>query len=560
MKKGISRARQSTSEIDRLYISMRHMSNRETYRPGGRTGQTIRELLLKLNPEIYGSIADPEKVELEGLFYVLDRLPKGITETPFIHFTSNEGVNFSKFEPIIPEKRRRICYRVDDDQMNIEVTRGRSEIYDMLTHLTFLYNEGDKIRIKAYSKQNFSLFRNWKNIEEIALGEIEVNDKIRNVGMVALSAILGRTFRETEEAHQYFTTESDPDRFFRIIYWMGRTAYEDTKSVKKREISFSPILRERIGHHIIGEKWANKIKMTLKKHGLLERPLHIISSNMHSVMNMFYAFDALGEKFNSKKEFETYELLSSGESKELRDKVAIYAKKKGEIFIPDTSGTNMDVQIMDLKEAKLDNTAFSDLAADREDVVIVMDYAFGEQAFEVMDELLKPYEVSGKSTKMNVKSISIMGKAGILVGGKGDIMIPNAHIIEGPTDNYIFENELKISDFENKDVNVFEGPMITVLGTSLQNKDLLEYFRDSTWKAIGLEMEGGHYQKAIQIASQIRQYIPKDVKVSYAYYASDNPLESGSTLASGGLGLTGVKPTYLITKMILKKILRAEDE
>jgi hypothetical protein len=32
-------------------------------------------------------------------------------------------------------------------------------------------------------------------------------------------------------------------------------------------------------------------------------------------------------------------------------------------------------------------------------------------------------------------------------------------------------------------------------------------------------------------------------------------LETGSTLASGGLGLTGVRPTYVITHQILKQIL-----
>ena len=51
-----------------------------------------------------------------------------------------------------------------------------------------------------------------------------------------------------------------------------------------------------------------------------------------------------------------------------------------------------------------------------------------------------------------------------------------------------------------------------------------------------LEMEGAHYQKAIQAASKVRGNINKNVKVRYAYYASDNPLETGSTLASGGLG------------------------
>ena len=68
-------------------------------------------------------------------------------------------------------------------------------------------------------------------------------------------------------------------------------------------------------------------------------------------------------------------------------------------------------------------------------------------------------------------------------------------------------------------------------------------------------MEGAHYQKAIQAASRIRGNINKRVDVRYAYYASDNPLETGSTLASGGLGTTGVKPTYLITQKILEQIL-----
>jgi len=96
--------------------------------------------------------------------------------------------------------------------------------------------------------------------------------------------------------------------------------------------------------------------------------------------------------------------------------------------------------------------------------------------------------------------------------------------------------------------------MVSVLGTSLQNVDVLNYFLESSWKAIGLEMEGAHYQKAIQSASKIRRSIREDVKLRYAYYASDNPLLTSDTLASGSLGLEGVKPTYAISVMILNKI------
>ena len=184
-----------------------------------------------------------------------------------------------------------------------------------------------------------------------------------------------------------------------------------------------------------------------------------------------------------------------------------------------------------------------------------MDYAFGEQAYETIDELLKPFKTKAKTYFLNVDSISVMGKAGILDGGKGDIMIPSAHIFEGTADNYPFENELKKEHFEGQGVDVYEGAMVTVLGTSLQNKELLRFFHESTWDVIGLEMEGVHYQKAIQSASKIRNSISPEVKVRYAYYASDNPLETGSTLASGGLGLSGVKPTYVITHQILKQII-----
>lgn len=138
-------------------------------------------------------------------------------------------------------------------------------------------------------------------------------------------------------------------------------------------------------------------------------------------------------------------------------------------------------------------------------------------------------------------------------------MIPTSHVFEGTADNYPFENDFSKEDFQGRGLKVFKGPMITVLGTSLQNQDVLSYFKDSSWAAIGLEMEGAHYQKAIQSQSMIRGNISEKVTLRYAYYASDNPLKSGSTLAAGGLGLTGIKPTYLITKCILNRIMKPEE-
>ncbi len=549
-----TRAQESTNAIEKLYISMRHLFSRGFYKPMGISGETLRKSLLSLRPEIYGSIAD-NNVELNGLVYILERLPEGIEECQFINLTSDEGYKNSHFKTIIPPKRRRNCYRIDKDQMNIEITRGRSEIYDILTHLTFLFIESHKIKNKILINKGDDCLREWKNLEEMVLNNKTISSKEKEVVIVHVSNILGRTYEEVVAVYKAFSTKENPNRFFQLIYWLGHLAIKESLENKKRVITFSSILIEEIGHHIYGEIWANNIKKTLLNNGLLERPIHIISANMHSVLNTIYALSAIPDEAKTHKNFKLFELLSNNDSKPLQTKVKNYASKNGLIYLKDTSGTNINVQIIDIDKIKERKFTFKRNNSKGETpIIIVMDYAFGEQAFETMDELLKPYKTTNKKVHLDVKSISIMGKAGILEGDKGDIMIPSAHIFEGTADNYPFKNELTKEDLEGFGVQVFDGTMVSVLGTSLQNKDLLRFFHDSTWNVIGLEMEGAHYQKAIQSASKIRGNISSDVKVRYAYYASDNPLETGATLASGGLGMNGVTPTYAITQKILEQI------
>ncbi|RST25601.1 DUF6909 family protein [Chryseobacterium lacus] len=553
------RARETTEAIERLYVTMRHLFYRGFFKPGGVSGETIRNLLMTISPEIYGSMSIPNKIELDGLLYVLDRLPEGIEETAFVHLTSDEGFEKGSFEIIVPKKRRRNCYRIDEHQMNIEVLLGRSEIYDILTHLTFLYIEADKIRELAHNKdENYKPSRTWRIIEEVAKGERKMSRKEKEVALIHLSSLLGRTFDEVLNAYNNFGSDKNPDRLFKIIYHLGNVSLEDMKGNREREIFFSAVLRERVGHHLFGEKWANNVKEVLAENDLQMRNLHIISANMHSVKNMLFANDAIGKKATKEVDYSLYEEISN--KKTLQEKVLDHSLESGLIYINDDSGSNIDVQIIDLSKTNLKNTPFSSIKYSGDDVILVFDYAFGEQAFEVMDELLRPYEHNQKVYTMHVKSISIMGKAGILTGTKGDIMIPTSHIFEGTADNYVFENALKLEDFEDDEIKAFEGPMITVLGTSLQNRDILTYFMNTTWKAVGLEMEGAHYQKAIQVASSIRHHISPDLFLCYGYYASDNPLETGATLSSGGLGLTGVKPTYMITLRILEKILKSSDQ
>ena len=556
----LTRAQESRVAIERLYITMRHLFNRGFYKPSGVSGEEIRRALLTLQPEIYGLMGDPQRVELDGLVYVMDRLPKGIEACRVITLASREGFEHAHFPVLVPAKRRRNCYRIDQEQMVIEVTNGRSEIYDILTHLTFMFMEADKIRRNAFQERG-SKTREWLKLEAIIQSGGSVSDDERELALTYLSSILGRTFEETQRVYQRFEeTAGTNNGLFQIVYGLGSVSISEVReSNVDREINFTLMLRERIGQHLYGERWATRIKEYIWKHGLQDRPLHIISANPHSVMNCLYAPAALTGVTTWDSVYDLAMTLSQPTQRDLRQRVVSYATAHGMHVLNDTAGTSLLVQLIDL--AHCDATQLpAELRPDSthikqaQPLLLVMDYAFGEQAFETMDELLKPYESNGESFALRVASVTIMGKAGILTGGKGDLMIPTSHIFEGTADNYPLDNDFRKEDFEGNGLGVYEGAMITVLGTSLQNKDILSYFCNSSWKAVGLEMEGAHYQKAIQAHLRIRNSVPAGVKVRYAYYASDNPLLTGATLASGSLGTLGVKPTYLITMKWLEKI------
>ncbi|MCB0470901.1 MAG: hypothetical protein KDC51_10420, partial [Flavobacteriaceae bacterium] len=230
---GRTRAQESSNAIERMYITMRHLFNRGFYKPMGVSGETLRESLLLLRPEIYGSIAE-EKAELDGLLYVMDRLPLGIEECSYINLTSDEGYADSHFKPIIPPKRRRNCYRIDEEQMNIEITRGRSEIYDILTHLTFLFIESHKISKRVLIDDSGNTTRDWVKLERAVFSSTKLTQQEREVAITHMANILGRTFNEVTSVYKSFAIEGQSERLLHIVYWLGKLAIEEVINDKKR--------------------------------------------------------------------------------------------------------------------------------------------------------------------------------------------------------------------------------------------------------------------------------------------------------------------------------------
>jgi hypothetical protein len=529
------------------------------FKMNGRSGQVLQDALKTLSPEIYGTMNDPLSIELNGLEYVMDRLPRGVEECNRFVMTSEEDFSDTPFEMLQPVRRRRISYRISEQEMCFVITSGFSEIYDILTHLTFLYIEAKNIQSKMRDQKG-ELTTEWKELEKFVAQKGEPGADGLNRAIWNLSILIGRTFHETKASYEYFeSNKKETNRcngLFDIIYKLGICIDTTVQRQTDIEIKFTPDLSHVIMHQIYGKRWAAQLKRKLRELQLEDRPLHLISSNPHSVRNLLYGYGAVGAGSAKTEAPNLYDFICA--LRHRGDEILNYARSHGFHELPDRSGAHVDCQIIDTPALDFE-VLHPDLQLDPETVktqkpvIVVMDYAFGTQAFELIDSLLQPIVVDGVDKNLNLLSLSVMGKAGTLCGKKADIMIATAHVLEGSAHNYIVQNDLTAEDFAGYR-DVFVGPIITVLGTSLQNRDVLETFKTTSWKAVGLEMEGGHYHRAIN-AALIRGHISRDVKVRYAYYASDNPLMSGQTLASGSLGNEGIKPTYLITKRILEAIL-----
>lgn len=559
----LSKSQKARHAIRTIKILADALTLQGAYKPSGKVGERFTDALKQLSPEIYGSMSDSRVSELKGLEYVIDRMPKGIENCNRVILTAQEDFQETSFEKITPLKRRRVSYAVSNSEICFVITTGKSEIYDILTHITFLNIEAQKIYQQVCNKVE-GLSTEWADLEKLVSNEKNLDSEELEQAIWNLSIILGRTYKETRATYDYLEQsrfeEDTNNGLFKIVYGIGkRVIAEQTNGTNELTVYFTPSLREMMDHQKYATLWARNLKEKLTELGLVERPLHIVSANMHSMRNLLFGAGALRSN-GQPVEPDLYDMVI--QLREREEIVECYAEEHGYLYFDDCSGSTIDVNIIDLDKVDV-KTIHPELQIDKQfvahhkPVLIVIDYAFGTQAYDIMDELLTPVEVGERILKFDFDSVSIMGKAGVLPGKKGDIMLATAHVMEGTANNYIVENDLKRGDFP-ENASVYVGPMVTVLGTSLQNRDILERFHSSNWKAVGLEMEGGHYQRAIS-AAIIQGHIPKTMKTRYAYYASDNPMVSGQTLASGPMGIDGVIPTYMISKVILEKIVNGDS-
>lgn len=514
---------------------------------GGLTGKFVidrfHEPYLKVAPSLHRHCGNPEVVDVPALLYACKRLPDTIHQVREILVQADvpdKLPGMAGIEEIRTEARRRPTFMIGEDIIIIVAREGHTELLDLACLLTMWSIEAQKIT--ALMKETPLL----ADLQAYLTEAPELAEENRLLARLAFQ--LGTTDDLVVELNNL---------------WQG------TLLARVRHLAEHPThltMRLHRGYSVDAaiersRQWARAIKTQV---AATTGPVHILSSNLHSAVNLLSAFprkigplltDWAGTRYGegisspdllyyALKDWMAEDAARAHERRRLDETLGLRS-------LPDEFRVGLNAQILELAlidPAQTDPRLQVDWARIQSEKPILLnfDYAFGEQAGIVLEQLLREFGP-------RVASVSIMGKAGSLVGSRGGILLPSYLLRQGSNDLYDlpFPNVLVPEDFEGLEVRS-GGPMLTVMGTVLQNDAVLSRYRDE-WGCLGLEMEGIPYLRALHQCRKLGLTRP-DLKLGIGYYASDTPLVAGQSLAKE-LALEGVKATYALNLALFNRLL-----
>jgi len=502
-----------------------------------------------MEPSLHRYCNTPDVLDVEAFLYVLARLPEGIHRVREILVQADLPDKLPRLEglrEVVVPNRRRATFQLGEERMVIVAREGVTELLDLVTLLSAFVVEARKLEKLLGGGDLLADIRAYIAAPP-QLGE-------ENRLLVRLAFDLGTT-----DDHMMALREAWGDQTLERLLCL---------------VDHPPHLRVRLHRDYCLQSALNRSRLWAERlaHEISQRapgrPLHIISSNTHSTVNLLSPFarhyqaeiltwgeQVRPELFHSDEVCaanRVYVLLRSwleAHPERAREQQELLAEC-GISVLSDHERVGVTAQFLDMACIPLEfvdpRLHLQGFESGQAPVIVNFDYAFGDQAGVVGEQLFRELR------DCQVRSFSIMGKAGSLVGPRGSIMLPNYLIREGTRDVYDIPNGnlLQASDFEDLEVYA-DGPMLTVLGTILQNDQLLHSYRVD-WKALGLEMEGVPYIRAVHQALKLG-WLPKDLRVAIGYYASDSPLIPGESLARS-LSLQGVDATYGLNIALLRKL------
>jgi CRP-like cAMP-binding protein len=520
--------------FERFLAAIRHESSR-----GHIVIARLLPIYQDLRPALHRGLAGPG-IDFDALSYAVRRLPDNITGTftlfatdivPWLYTAADQA-----FIPMDTAARRRTAYAMMPGKSLIMLRDGLSDLVDLVTCLCMFAVEARKIRKRL---------RDPRQLVALGSGDEAVVDTLpfsaeefRRIRKVWPADPIGR-LREIAIHHEDFNLHVDRSS------------------------------NEAVNPH--AEGWTRQVAQATRQLLGVEPcdladdfPVHIVSSNTHSVGNCLSSW--LVDRADAIRRWGREHAPDDGAWANPHDQVMALSRAyfaahpheaarraevdegDGVVHLAGAAFTGIDVQLFDLAKMaarpRIDPGVARPTAA--RGLLVNIDYAFGQQAEPIIANLIALFGP-------HIRSINVLGKAGGLVGARGDVLVASRFVEQDDTLQPL-PRHVDVARLRARIPNrgVWEGPVLTVLGTVLQNDLLLRYYQ-RIWGCIGLEMEGSWFARQA-IERRAIGVLRDDVALRFVYYVSDLPLEVGHSLTASMEADEGIPPLYAITRELLTAI------
>lgn len=535
-----------------------HVSHYSTLLSTGRE-VSLSELVPTFNQldSILHQHPDDDNLNVNAISYALKRLPAEIVNVSKILLVQSYsdlnsiGFDIQSWKVIESDGRRRLTYLNASGNTMASLISSESDIHDLVNCLISFYIERNKIKNKITGRLKELIDQEKYQILNLDLAQWE---KLKTTLGDNWGAVLQSMLSNIEPSIK--------------MYGRNPPLYQANTQV-----------------------WMDNLMYNSLTLGWQKAPIYLVSSNSHSLVNVIggfinqrqtYIFDYMSRQhpdiyrqwFDIKNKHGTSRVNDF-----LYHMAGIYVKEHPEFLaeklkydeslgiknIKSTDAFQSNTQIIPVNTISKPLSPDPNLTIPDKDklsqsdaLIINIQYPLGYAAYFLLNQFF--------STFKNFLGLYIIGKAAILTGSVGDILIPTSVYDEVSNSTFTFNNTFSENfNFETYISQIYRNQKAaSVLGTYLENKSLIDrYTRDGINI---IEMESGPYLRSLTEHFFLKnQPLPVDklynlTQIPFDFgifnYASDNPLVQN--LSHEKISLQGVEPTYLASLATLQQIINRE--
>ena len=510
-------------------------------------------------------LADSDEPDLGAFLYAIRRMPDSVADRAQLVILGQEreifeknGISIEDWQEVDAPARRRRWYD-EGDGTHAVLIASASDVDDLIPTLVAFQIEWNKLRVRQRAA-------GWPPEHEPTPEEC--------------AEVLGGTAEDWARLREAWRLHFMP-RLKRI-------------SDQRMNLRVRMLGGTQVGYARMTRRWWQPVHESLAEQALVDRPLYLVSSNTHSLVNIATGVarerekvlvefvEQLPEDDILRTELEAFrEGRTEGSWENFLYFVArLYFDSHGEegrqarrrseaecgvSHIRSATALRVPAQIIPLARLRPErmDPRLGDVDADAlaaaDGVIVNIDYPLGMAAYNILREVAVDNAM--------LRGVYVLGKAATLNADVGDVMLSTVVHDEHSGSTYWLDNAFSVDDLA-PDLRFGSGldnqRAVTVKSTFLQNRSYLDFYYREAFTVV--EMEAGPYCNALyEISDADRHPVNEAVNFSrlpvdfgIIHYASDTPYTQARTLGARGLSYYGLDSTYASSLAIMRRVLRLE--